>query len=267
MKWLKRILYIGALVILVVLLVVLLLKNTLVKMGVERGGEYATGQTTTLQSADLSIFGGSLGLNGLDIANPKGYSTPSLLKLGKTAVTVKTGSLLSNEVVVNEILIDGMEVTLEQQGLKNNLGEVLDVIKAKTAAAGGADAASKESPGKSLKIGLIKMTNTKVTVKAGVGMTINIPEISMVEPTNPDGRSMKIADVIGKVLIATAQAIAENPQLPGDFKGGLNSAMKGINDVTKQLQGGVKGIEDATKGIKDAGKGLENLFKKPEEKK
>lgn len=256
-KWLLRgILAVGVLLI-VIVVVVLLSLDSLVRAGVETGGTYATGQKTTLDTASLSLMGGSLQLNGLDIRNPQGYTTSSLIKLKETKVKVQSGSLFSDTVIVDEILIDGMEVTLEQQGIKNNLGEVLDVIKKQTAAAGGAPQSGNSDPsGKKLKIGIIKCTNTKVTVKAGVGMTFTIPEISIKDPTNPDGRPMKIADVVGKVLIAVAKSIAENPQLPGDLKGGLDNVMKGVQDIGKQMEG----------GIKDLGKGLGDIFKKPEQK-
>src|SRR4051794_27276635 len=51
--------------------------NTFVKMGVIRGGKYATEQETGLNAANLAFSQGTLTLDALDIANPKGYSDKS----------------------------------------------------------------------------------------------------------------------------------------------------------------------------------------------
>ena len=66
----KLVKWIGIVVALLVLAVILFLLfgiNPLVRMGVVRGGTHATGQTTTLNGANLSLMNGSLELTGLGI--------------------------------------------------------------------------------------------------------------------------------------------------------------------------------------------------------
>jgi len=243
----------GIVVVLLVVGVALLVffgLNAVVRTGVERGGRYATGQTTTLHAADLSVFGGTLQLSGLDMGNPKGYS-PQFLTMKDCKVAVQTGSLMSSTVVVDSIEIDGLEISLEQNGMKNNLAEILDEIK-KNTSAGSTDSSNSggaSAPGKQLKIGVIKLTGTKVHVKAGAEMTLDLGDITIPDPTNPDGRPMKIADVIGKVLINVATQVANNPQLPSGLKDGLGNVNKMVNDLGKNLGGNLNGLGNGIGGL------------------
>jgi hypothetical protein len=260
--------------------VLYLMRNTLIREGVVRGGEYATDQKTALDSADLSFAAETLGLNGLKIANPPtgNYKEPQFLTMKDCAVKVQTNTLLSDTIVVDNIHISGLEIYLEQNGAKNNLAEIMDIIKKKSPAASTAPAGSSsapQSPGKNLKINRLVLANTKVHLRGIVSMDLDLGPIQIDDPTNPDGRPMKIADVISKVLLHVAQQIVNNPQLPGDFKNGLKDVSKlvdglkgnldkGLKDMSKNLENmgkdAGKGLQDANKGLQDMGKGLQNLI-------
>ncbi|MEQ9616895.1 MAG: hypothetical protein RLN60_02550 [Phycisphaerales bacterium] len=56
--------------------------DTLAKHGIERGGTYAMGVETTVDSVDIGIFSGTFEMNGFRVANPEGYARPSFLDLG-----------------------------------------------------------------------------------------------------------------------------------------------------------------------------------------
>jgi hypothetical protein len=278
----------GVLVLLIIvgLAAVYFLRNTFVRSGVVYGGQYATDQTTALEAAELSVFGGNLDLSTMKIANPAngGYKEPQFLTMKDCAVQVDTGTLLSNTIVVDNIHISGLEIYLEQNGAKNNLAEIMDIIKKKTSAADTGTAGSPntpQAPGRSLKINHLVLANTKVHLRGIISMDLDLGPIQIDEPTNPDGRPMKIADVIGKVLLHVCQQIVNNPQLPGDFKNGLKDVSKlvdnlkgnldkGLKDLSKNL-GNVKNLQEAgknlenlgkdgTKGLQDMGKGLQNLI-------
>jgi len=268
----------GLLVLLVVLGLVALyfMRNTLVRAGVVRGGQYATDQTTLLDAADLSLAAGTLDLSQLQISNPTGYKELKFLALKNCNVSVDTGSLFSNTVVVNQIDISGLEIFLEQNGAKNNLGELLDIMKKKSPAASTAPASGNSSapssPGKQLKIGKIRLASTKVHLRGLVSLDLDLGTIEMDDPTNPDGRPMKIADVMVKILLHIAQQIVENPKLPADFKNGLQDVTKLVDnlkgtlskDVGKNLQDALKNVpdlgKDAGKNLQDLGKNLQNLM-------
>jgi len=258
----------GILVLLVVIGVVALyfMRNTLVRAGVVRGGQYATDQTTLLDAANLSLAAGTLDLSQLQISNPNGYKEPKFLAMKNCNVSVDTGSLLSSTVVINQIDISGLEIFLEQNGAKNNLGELLDIMQKKSPAASTAPASGNSSapssPGKQLKINKIRLASTKVHLRGLVSLDLDLGTIEMVDPTNPDGRPMKIADVMVKILLHIAQQIVDSPQLPSDFKNGLQDVTKMVDnlkgtlgkDVGKNLQEALKNVPDLGKGVPDLGK-------------
>ncbi|MCL2647057.1 MAG: AsmA family protein [Phycisphaerales bacterium] len=264
-KRIRRILRILAIVVILLLLGVYLFRNPLVRHSVIFGGKYATNLETNLDSANLSLVGGSLALNSLDMANVAGgkYKEPKILTMKSCSASVKPTSLLTDTIQVNDITIDGLEVTLEQNGLNNNLNDLLDTIKSKSPAAGDN---TKSSPGKNLKIGTLKLTGTKVHIRGLMSLDLNLPDLEIQDPMNPDGRPMKIADLISSVVVRLTQQIVENPAIPGGIKDGMKNAAAIVNNLKDQLGKGVKDLtnspvfQDTGKNLQNAGKNIQNLF-------
>jgi hypothetical protein len=151
--------------------------------------------------------------------------------------------------------MDGLVLNVDQNGMSTNLTDVLSATKSQTAAGGGS-----EAPGKQLTIGVIKLTGTKVNVNLlGRKLSLDLGPIEMKDPTNPDGRPMKIADVVGKVLINIAQQLASNPQVPE-----LADALKMVNqfkgDITKIIPGNLQNLPGNVKDLPgNLQKGLQGL--------
>jgi len=76
----------------------------------------------------------------------------------------------------------------------------------------------------------------------------------MKDPTNPDGRPMKIADLMTKVLLHVAQQIVDDPRIPGNIK----DCMKNVDALVKGLD---KDLKKDLKSVQDLGKGLQNIGK------
>lgn len=276
-------LFVALVVLIIVGLVVLyFLRNALVRMGVERGGHYATQQETSLGLADLALFNGKLDLSKLDIANIKKnasdntYQQPNILTMNSCNVVVQPKSLFTDTVVVDSIKIDGLELTLEQNGSRNNLNDLMDILKQQTPASG---ANTNTSPGKQLKINALDLTGIKVHIRAKPlpDMDLDLGDIHMEDPTNPDGRPMKIADLIGKILIHLSQQIVNNPALPGELKANMKNVTALVNNLQKDLNKDLKGVGQqlqdlsknpqqaiqnltTNKSVQDATKGLQNLL-------
>jgi len=255
-------LFVAAMLLVVVALVVLYFNlNSLVRAGVVRGGQYATDQTTTLDMANLAFSSGSLQLDGLGIANLKGYTTPTLLSMKKCETIVQPGSLLTHNVIVESIQIDGLELTLEQNNLRNNVADLIDIIQKKTAAADTTSA--KTSPGKQLTIKKLQISGTKVHLVSkdlGLKLDFDLGPIEMTDPTNPDGRPMKIADLIGRILIHLSEQIVENPAIPGNIKDQMKNVTALVNKLGPELN---KNVKVLTKSLQDVGKNLQDLSKDP----
>lgn len=269
-KWIKRIAIIAAALVIVGVLIVWLSLNSIVRSGVEIVGTTVTGQTTTLESADLSIFGGSVSLSGLKVANPREFSSSEFVDLKNVKVAVKTSTLLSNTIEVDDVSIQDLHLTIEQSGLASNVNTILGQIKKQQKSD---DAGASAGSGKQLKVKKITLKNTSVTMNMGLpgqkaqGVTLSVPEIVIQDAANPDGRVMKAADLVGQILVGVLAQIKNDINLPPEFKNAIGGSLeiagenmqKLVNDLGKIGQGSATQVG---KPINDAFKGVGDLFKK-----
>jgi len=159
-------------------------------------------------------------------------------------------SLLSDTVDVGEIVVDGPELTVElKPGIppRSNLGDLLASLKAEPAPAG-------EAEGKKFKIGLIRVTNTKVRFRLPGGKTkdLKLPEIELRDVKNADGTPVMLAGIFRQVLASIARSAAERG------KGILrDDILRDFTNTTaiaqKILQRGVERVKDKL-GKEAAGK-------------
>ena len=102
--------------------------NALVKTGVETMGSKVLGVPVTLKEVDISLLSGGkdvqVSLNELIIKNPDEYETDYAFSLSNIRVLVDQKSVLTNTVVIDEIIIDGLAITFEGSLLGSNLGDI-----------------------------------------------------------------------------------------------------------------------------------------------
>ncbi len=103
--------------------------NSLLKQGIETVGSDVLKTSVRVQSVNVNPKDGLIALNGLTIANPQGFQSPTIFSLDNIAVTVAPKSLIEKKVFVNSIKISGLLVTAELangttniQALEKNLG-------------------------------------------------------------------------------------------------------------------------------------------------
>ena len=89
--------------------------DSLAETALEEGGTYAMGVPTQVDSVSVSLMGGTLGINGMTIANPEGFASENLMNFNEFGVGVETGSLFEDVIVVPEIKMDGLVVNLEKR--------------------------------------------------------------------------------------------------------------------------------------------------------
>jgi len=255
-----------AVVVLVLVVLFSLFGERAVKAGVEAAASGALEVPVTIEDVDLSIFGGSVGIEGLAVENPPGYEFDNLLQLKNAFVKTDIGSLLSDTVRIEEIKLDTINLVIEQKGLSNNLKDVLNVISAKAPETAEPEP-SKPKPakeGKKLEIDKLEITNTKVQVKllpiAGKADTINLnlPTIRM----SNIGAEKKVntAELTEKILLAIADGVANAGAgvLPEDVVSGIRSAVDKTAELGKEaaeegqklLETGQKAGEEIIEGFK-----------------
>ncbi|MCU0913711.1 MAG: AsmA family protein [Planctomycetes bacterium] len=230
-KLIKAILFI--LVVLLVLAVAgvvgtILFADRAVKAAVEKAGTRTLNVGVQVGGADAGLLAGTVGLQSITVANPPGYRGPALLTLQGVNIQADTGTLLSREVLIKDMKLDGMEVFVEQKGLQNNLYEVIKPLRQ-----------PHEPTGKSLVIETLEITN--ITVHANLtaipGQSpkaeFKLGPIRMTELGR--GEKMDTAVLISKIVLAVAAGIAEQGGgiLPQETIGDLGSILDKAIDIGK----------------------------------
>ena len=87
-------------------------RNSLIRSQVEKQATTSLGVPTTLGSANLGLFGGTLSLGDLKISSPKGYQAPQMFTLGELGLGVNYSDLRKDPVRVSKISIDKPKAVL-----------------------------------------------------------------------------------------------------------------------------------------------------------
>jgi hypothetical protein len=285
---------VSAVVLLVIgVVVALIMIDSIAKKGIESGGTYAMGVSTSLNNASIGLTSGKFGLSGLTIENPKGFEG-KFLKLGDAGLDVTLGSLMQDTVVVPRFALSNVEVDLKRNASGANYDAILQNLKRFESK----DKAQpkEDKPGKKFKISEIVINNVIVHLDllggpAGV-TNLNIP-IAEIKLTNvgSDGSGVDIAELSSTILQAILAAAVEKGGglIPADVAGELSAGLGQLSglanvgveavgkvgeqvtklgeDLTKSASDAAKGVGDATKGVTDAAKGIGDLFGPKEKKK
>lgn len=103
--------------------------NTVVKDAIVQVGSDTLKTTVTLDSVDILLLSSRARLSGLVIANPAGFSAPSLFEMDNIVVDLDVMSLLDRVIDIQEISIDGARVTAEQKGATTNVQALLKSLE------------------------------------------------------------------------------------------------------------------------------------------
>lgn len=254
-KIIFRLAAIVVILVVVALVAVYFSLNSIVKRGVETVGPKLAKVEIKLDSALLSIFSGSGTLNGLVIGNPEGFKTESALKAGEISVVLQPKSLLTDKIVVEEVVVKGPEITFEGSLTGNNLKKIADNIQASAGGDVSAPKTGEKKAGKKIQVNHLVLSGGKINVNLSVdmlgskAMSLPMPELELKDlGKNSDGiTSDELARIISKIVLENVTAaVAKNI---GNLGKGVTDAVKGLSD-------------DPGKSVEKATKGLKEIFKK-----
>ena len=257
-----------------------------IKIGIEAGATGALKVPVTVEDVDLSILAGKAGIKNLVIDNPSGYQNEKMLELGQASIDLDMGSVLSETVRIEDILLENVSVVLEQKGLTNNIQEVLNGITSESTEPKTEEEQPSEKPSKKLLIKNLQINEVAVKVKLlpipgkKDTLVMKLAPITMTDLGSED--KMDIAVLTSKILVAIAGGIAKQGAgiLPDEIIKPLGDSLKILGAATEAvLKETGKVLEEGGKVIKDVGetgkqvldetkkvgedlkKGLDDLFK------
>jgi hypothetical protein len=256
----KKILKLSAAVLALIILLLVILSialGTIIKGTVNHVLPAVTGTPSGMGSCYLNIFTGTLNIKDFVIGNPKGYETAHAFKLGEVHVDIALTSLLSDKIVIEDIIVDNMEVSFETKLTETNIGVIKDNIdklskKDESAETGGEEepaVAEEEEPGagKKLQIDNFMFINSKVNLHAGVGTSVPLPEIKIqgIGADSDEGASVPeiSEEVFNELYLAILKAAKSIGNIDTEgIKEGTDKAIEKAKEGTENVIKGVKGL-------------------------
>jgi hypothetical protein len=264
----KKVLSIVAIVILVLIVVLVFFLGSIVKAGIETVGPKVAGVAVTVEKVRVNPLTGMVHVNALLIGNPEGFQTPSAMELGEFKLDISLASLMSDTVVIKQILIDAPEITYEKNLRSSNLAELqknLTPDEAEWTEEEPAEKPDKEKgSAKKVVIEDFQLNNAKVNVSitalGGRKMILPLPAVHLQDIGKDSGGASPaevVAEVFGSVREAVVQVVAAGADMAGDaLKGAGGMAGDTVKDVSGSATDAAKGATDAIK------KGVGGLFGK-----
>ncbi len=260
-----------------IVVVVMFHLGGIIKTGVETMGPKYTGSSVTLESAYLRPLSGKAKLKELVVGNPEGFKTPQAIRLGELSVKLDIASLKTDTIIVESILIDGPEITMEGIIGRNNLKAIMENVEAQAPAKeeGEPDpkpepkpepAAEEETAGKKVVIKDLVVSNGKIGVSgaliAGKQLSIPLPKIHLTgigEKTAGVTAAEAIGLLMDAIMKSAFSAVGSSTDLVGKGLKALgDGALGAVGNV------GVSNVADLAadaagalnEGIKSGGEAL-----------
>ena len=255
-------------VLIIALFAVILNLGKIVKTGINTVVPQVTKCEAHVDDVNFNVFGGKFEIKNLVIKNPEGYKTDHAFALGHIFVNVNMGSLMSDVIEIDQVLIDAPEITYEVGLGNSNLNTILENVNSSLPSSD--EDSAKIAGGMEAPIVLPDIEIKDLGKKEG--------GISMVQAAAITLKTtlLSIFDVLkssGKLLLDGAKAIGEGivdgvKSLGDGAKDSIKSLGDSAKEGVKSLEDGAKSLGDSAKDIKDnvkdnvknAAEGLKNLI-------
>jgi hypothetical protein len=260
----KRLLILVAVLLILGLVGLTFAAGSLIRAGVEAGTAYCLDVPVKLAGASLNPLTGSVGLTGLEISNPPGYSSKPCFVLGSASVAAELTSLLSDPVVVRELDIEAATLSIEFGSGGTNLHALKERMDAKL---GKAPAPKEGATGKKYLVKLMTIRGCKLEVTPPPGVTapavVTLPDLSIRDLGYQSGAAgATFAQLLAVVLEELAVAAGKSSVgFPAQIADTLSKeAASAAEQLRKSVESG--DLEGVKKAVDDATKQLDDLLKK-----
>lgn len=262
----------GAIIILLIVVVVVGISKLgpLVKMAINTYGPKITNTELRVEDVGISLFSAEAKLKRFFLGNPKGFKSPSAMKVGSIYVDVDQGSITQNPIIINKIEVVEPEITYEKRDKTDNFQSILNNVHKNMPQKGNAQKESaKEGPGKQLIINDFIVKKGKVNLAVAMAgealgeqeIKADLPDIHLKDIGKEKGGA-SAAEVAEEIVAALYDKI-QSPVVMGVLTEQLKSLggapAKAAEEALKGAAGVVEGEGEGTGSVTDKVKGL---FKK-----
>jgi hypothetical protein len=222
---------------------------------VEKGGTLVLGVPTELDGASVSILAGSFGLDGLTLASPEGFEAPEMFRLGHGHAKADLASLMSDEIVIREVVIDGPEITFELSEGKTNWGVLMERLKSEPTE-------EEKEAGKRIRIDRIVFSNGKVKL-AGIPLAgtvgVPLPDLEIRNLGAADGTGVTVRTALTDIVASLNTSVVSvvKGALPAEQLAELGDELESVLTGAGELAGEAEAAaEDVVKDAAEKAKGI-----------
>jgi len=206
----------GALALVLSASLVLLLTNInwIMKNAIEHYGSHVTKTHVHVASVNIRLAQGSGALEGLTVANPKGFSSPHILTLGSINLRIEPRTVVSSTVVIDDVRIERPQIVYEMDDsgtsnidvLKKNIGAPANSAKKHE---------SEEKAAKRLRIRKLVIENSRVDIRVtALGdkpRAITLRKVEMQDVGGKAGATPEEAaqQIIGAILSEVSREVVQ----------------------------------------------------------
>lgn len=148
-------------IILVAFLILSYSLDNLVKSEIESTGTEMMQTSVTVENVSISPFSGTGTIQGLRVKNPEGFESEYAIVIGSLDIAIDIGTLLSDTLLINEILIGEPALSVIQKVPENNLKMLMNNMDEAMAA--------ESSSSSAMIIEHLRVENGQVTVTPNIG--------------------------------------------------------------------------------------------------
>jgi uncharacterized protein involved in outer membrane biogenesis len=201
--------------------------GTLVKTAIEQIGSRMTRTSVKLDHVDISLLRGLVQLDRLEIGNPPGFTAPSAVKLGTARVRLDVRSVLSDTIVIDEILVEAPDITFEGFP-RSNLSAIQENVTAAVPARSSKPSDNNPvkpaaSGAKKLLIKKFTLTNGRVTASVGgQSLRLGLPNIHLADIGKETGGAAPeqvVSDVFSAIARSATGVVTDQTKNAGDVVG------------------------------------------------
>lgn len=259
----------GAIVIILIVVVVVGISKLgpIVKMAVNTYGPKITDTELRVDDVGISIFSAEAKLKKFFLGNPKGFKSPSAIKVASVYVDVDEGSITKDPIIINKVEVVGPEITYEKRGKTDNFQSILNNVQKNVPKGESAKKEpAKEGAGKKLIINDFIVKNGKVNLEmempggalADQEITADLPDIHLKDIGKKEGGAS--AAEVAQQIFAQLYGKIQSPMVMGAFNDQLKklggTSLAEIEKASKGASGMVEGAGKQAEGVADKVKGL-----------
>ena len=256
----------GAVVVIVAVVVFVGLSNLgpIIKKAVNTYGPEITKTELHVADVSVSILSAEVEINNFFLGNPKGFKTPSAVKVGSVFVNVNEKTLTGNPIIIDQIKVKSPEISYEKKGKIDNFHSILNnVNKASASDKRSTTSSQDKKPEKKLIIRDFTITDGKVNVALaiyGLGqkeITVPLPDIHL-KDIGKEKNGASAAEVSKQIFAALYEKITSS-----NVTNAINQELKAYGANLDSLsKTAMKQVEGASEKAKDLGEKVKGLLKK-----